>query len=58
VIARGVSKSGHWPDGPDFGEARLARGTVPECNTGNPATAGNKAKTNAPSLRPPSLPDL
>jgi len=50
VIARGVSKSGHWPDRPDFGEARPAWGAVPECNTGNPATTGRGARTNAPSL--------
>ena len=51
VIARGVSKSGHCPDGPDFGEARPAWGAVPECNTGNPATTGKGTGTNAPSLR-------
>ncbi|MDK2931739.1 MAG: hypothetical protein PWR07_1870 [Bacillota bacterium] len=38
MLARGVSKSGHLPDGPDSGEARPAWGTVPECNTGNPPT--------------------
>ena len=36
VIARRASKSGHSPDGPDFGGARPAWGTVPECNTGTP----------------------
>jgi len=51
VIARGVSKSGHWLDGPDFGEARPAWGAVPECNTGNPATIGRWARTDARSLR-------
>ncbi|MDI7247940.1 MAG: hypothetical protein QME92_10820 [Bacillota bacterium] len=35
MIARGVSKSGHSPDGRDFGEARPAWGAVPECNIGN-----------------------
>ncbi|MDK2930507.1 MAG: hypothetical protein PWR07_638 [Bacillota bacterium] len=35
MIARGVSKSGHLSDGPDFGEARPAWGAVPESNTGN-----------------------
>lgn len=31
------SKSGHWPEGPGFGEARPAWGTVPECDTASPA---------------------
>ena len=51
MLARGVSKSGHLPDGPDFGEARPAWGAVPECNTGNPPTTGKGTRTNAPSLR-------
>ena len=34
MLARGMSRSGHWPDGPDLGEARPAWGAVPECNTG------------------------
>ena len=29
MVARGVSKPGHLPDGPDFGEARPAWGAVP-----------------------------
>lgn len=29
VIARGVSEFGHWPDGPDCGEARPAWGAIP-----------------------------
>jgi|GEM_PF-2108027 len=33
VIARGVPKPGYWPDGPDFGEARVAPGAVPERDT-------------------------
>lgn len=51
VIALGVSKSGHSPDGPSFGEARPARGAVPECNTGNPATTVKRTGANAPSFR-------
>jgi len=50
VLARGVSKSGHLPDGPDFGEARPAWGAVPECNTGNPPTTEKGTGTNAPPL--------
>ena len=46
MIARGVSKSGHSLDGPDFGEARPAWGAVPDCNTGNPPDAGTPGGTN------------
>ena len=51
VIARGVPKSGHSPDGPDFGEARPAWGAVPECNASNqqPGNYGKPAGTGAPS---------
>jgi len=51
VIARRVSNSGHWPDGPDFGEACPAWGAVPECNTGNPNTPTKLPKPTDAILR-------
>ena len=50
MVARGVSKSCHSPDGPDFGEGRPVWGAVPECNTGNPTITGNGTRTDAPSF--------
>ena len=51
MIARGVSKPGHSPDGPDFRESRPAWGAVPWSNAGSQPDVGKPGRTNEPTLR-------